>query len=113
MTYEQKLMACKVIAPAHLEMSRPQWWHVVHSVEIQSAGLLKGRFGAGIDPQSAIDDHWRKITSALEPQEYIVTSFREGKRRAYRWAEFMWLELDEEEEARKTNTINRAMAQLS
>jgi hypothetical protein len=94
MTWEQKLAALQALTEHTLQMRSPGDWYVGASIEIGGDGLLKGEYGNGDTPESAVCDHWDRLTN-IQAHEYLVVSnpidFAGNNRRSYhRWNGFMW-----------------------
>ncbi len=88
-TYEEKFAAINSLSRASLLMRRPGDWYVSQNVEIKDGSFLRGSYGNGITPVTAIEDHWHVLTS-LKPAQYLVLNAYGPDRRAVRWNGFMW-----------------------
>jgi hypothetical protein len=94
MNYEEKFQAINALCEASLLMRKPGDWYVSQSTEIKNGSVLEGRYGNGITPETAIEDHWEALTN-LDDHEYVV--FRKGEeRQAVKWNGFMWENLSEQ-----------------
>ena len=94
LTWEQKFMAMQTLGECRLMMRQPGDWYVSQSVEIKSGMCLEGRYGNGVSPYKAIEDHWDKLT-VLKPGEYVVVGGTSEKREAFEWKGFMWARVNE------------------
>lgn len=94
MHWEVKLKALNALSECSLKMRGPGDWYVSQNVEIKDKHVLKGDYGNGLDPESAVEDHWKRLTEDLQPHEYLVArEYWDGsvcKRMAVRWNGFMW-----------------------
>ena len=102
MHWETKLQALNALSECSLKMRGPGDWYVSQSAEIKDKCVLKSVCGNGLDPESAVCDHWEQMTK-LKPHEYVVSRHEwEGetyKRAAVRWNGFMWDHVVEEKPA--------------
>lgn len=100
MTWEQKLEAMQALCGwprVSLKMRKPGDWYVeVTCREISSGAVLKGKYGNGYDPASAVEDDWRQCVEELEPREYIVIHAAGKDRRAVLWNGYMWADVEEQ-----------------
>jgi hypothetical protein len=89
--WQNQLAACQALGPrCSLNMRKPGDWYVSQpSVEVATNGMLEGRYGNGRDPEEAVHDHWRKLTT-LKGDERVVLNAMTGSRREVRWNGFMW-----------------------
>ena len=103
MTWEQKLEAMIALlrfgGDASLHMRAPSDWYArLSNVEIKRGCMLESVCGNGDSPQTAVENLWVKVTDDLEMDNYLVLNAYDGggKRRAVRWAGFMWADVQEE-----------------
>jgi hypothetical protein len=90
LTWQEKFAAIKALAPASLELRRPDDWYVLQSgVEVARGGMLEGCFGNGMTPEYAVEQHFKKLTK-LSIGEAVVTNAMTSERREVRWNGFMW-----------------------
>ena len=93
MNWEQKLDALNSIAECQLLMRKPGDWYVLQRAEIGGDGCLSGRYGNGATPEEAVEAHWMRLVTELDPKLYIVTKSFTDQRKHWRWNGFMWREL--------------------
>lgn len=95
MTWEQKLQALQALTDTSLRMRKPGDWYVCAvGRSVKEGAFLKGEYGNGISPESAVEDDFKKVAELLPPEHYIVVD-RNGKRLARKWNGFMWQEVFE------------------
>lgn len=96
MTWEQKLGAFQMLADTHLRMRKTGDWYVSCGVEVKKSPgscMLVGTYGEGTSPESAVEDHWRKLVDELPDKAYLVIIG--ANRRAVRWNGYMWADIPE------------------
>jgi len=94
MNWEQKLQALSAIgSDISLNMRKPGDWYVDHrgvdTKEVEGSCCIVGRYGNGVTPAAAVEDHWFRLTEE-QPLAYLVVSGLGGARRYVRWNGFMW-----------------------
>lgn len=99
MHWEQMLQALNALAECSLKARKPGDWYVSQSVDIKDKSILRSVCGNGVDPETAVCDHWNQVTSELKSHEYVIArSYADGdvtKRLAVRWNGFMWDRVEE------------------
>lgn len=98
MTWEQKLAALNAIVECTLKMRRPGDWYVEQSVDIKDGSILRGEYGNGNSPETAVLDHWERLTNIESPLYLVGREFFDGyvaTRKVVRWNGFMWESVDE------------------
>jgi hypothetical protein len=88
MDWQQKFAAIQAFAgnfDTSIMMRKPGDWYVSSGMSVGGDGMLSGKYGNGVSPEAAINEHW-EIYSTLPFDRYAVN--RENKRA--RWNGFMW-----------------------
>lgn len=94
MTWEQKVQALQCLGTVSFHMREPsKWTVVVKELEIKQGGCLTTCQGSGSSPQYAIMDLWEKLINLPSNQHIVMNAFSD-KRKSYKWAGFMWKEVD-------------------
>lgn len=97
MTWQHKALAIKSLTGLFgfsLNMRGVGDWYVsANGVHRKEGGCLSGGFTSGKTPDEAVEQWWDWAT---DPGYYLVTSNRDGQRRAVKWNGFMWEDVDEE-----------------
>lgn len=96
MDVQQKMAAIKSIAPNSVItwLSRDKWHCSVPSVEVHTRSTLRSCGGWGPSVEEAINNCWKHMT-VIQDDEYLVARAMTPQRRAFRWNEFMWQEVEE------------------
>jgi hypothetical protein len=71
------------------------WYVLLKGVERKEGGCLTGGCQNGSTPQEAIDQCWDWAT---DPQFCLVKNACSPERKAYKWAGFMWKEVEEKKQ---------------
>ena len=99
MNWEQKaqaLMALTGVCSFSLLLREDGSWFVRHTgIERKEGGCLSGGHQHGNTPQEAIEQCWEWAT---DPQYYLVKDAYSSGRKAYKWAGFLWKEIEEEKQ---------------
>jgi hypothetical protein len=95
MDYQQKTAALFALGgDPSIRFRKIGDWYVNQDVSVRDRDVMIGRFGNGVTPQEAIEEHWKELVESLEPHQYLVVR-QHGERRAVRWNGFMWTDVDE------------------
>lgn len=97
MNWQQKALAIRSLTGAFgfsLNLRGEGDWYVSASrVSRKEGGCLSSDFTSGKTPDEAVEQWWDWAT---DPKYYLVTTSKEGQRRAVKWNGFMWEDVNEE-----------------
>ena len=96
MDWKQKAQALLAITGTFnfsLQLREDGSWYVHHGgLERKEGNCLSSGCQNGSTPEEAIDQYWEW---AIDPRYYLVKNACSLERKAYKWAEFMWKEIEE------------------
>lgn len=104
MDWQQKAEALAGLCELRIKYREREWrigsaepWYIEQSIYVTEAGAstMGGKFGNGLTPVSAIEDHWKVLVEELGPREYLIVGSSTTGRRAVKWNGFMWADYPE------------------
>lgn len=96
MGWEKKIEALKCLGEVDLYMHEPGRWAIrVKKMEIKQGKMIGSIHGMGASPQHAVNNLWDQLMN-LPSNQYIVIDALGDNRKAFKWAGFMWKEIEED-----------------
>jgi hypothetical protein len=96
MDWQQKFKAIKALSlDVSLKMRDAGDWYVsAYGINRREGIMLCGGLTSSDSPEGAVNQYWDWMTDPPSSEYYIVRSDYRG-RRAFRWARFMWQDVEE------------------